>query len=437
VTTVVIGAGFAGLAAATALAEAGVAMSVFEARPGLGGRATAFRDPATGERIDNGQHVLAGCYTETLRFLERIGTRNRLHQPASLRVPMIDDRGSASVLALPPLPSPLHLLAGILAWQGLPLAERLSILRVAPSLRRGPQPDGRPQTVRDWLNAHGQSARLSQMFWEPLALAVLNQPVEVADVATFLAVLQRMFGPDPEAASLLLPAVPLDDLYAVPAAEYLRRRGSSVATHSFCHVTHDGRRVTGVQVRDRHVAAETVIAAVPWFAFPDLFVSPPAALDRHIVNAAATSSSPIVTVNLWFARGALPETMIGLPGRHFQWAFDRRAIAGPTQSSISLVSSGAEAICALPNPALIEQARGELAGALPEFAAAPLRHGSVVRERRATFSLAPGGPPRPATRTPLAGLLLAGDWIATGLPATIESAVASGHAAARVVLGDV
>jgi squalene-associated FAD-dependent desaturase len=431
---VVIGAGFAGLAAATALAEAGARVQVFEARPGLGGRATAFRDPATGERIDNGQHVLAGCYIETLRLLARIGAADRLHRPASLRVPMIDEHGHASVLALPPLPSPLHLLAGVLAWQGVPIAERLSVLRVARALRRGPRPDAAPQTVRQWLAAHGQSARLSHMFWEPLALAVLNQTVDVAEVTMFLVVLQRMFGPDPDAAALLLPAVPLDDLYARPAADYLARAGSHVATQSSCHVTHDGHRVTGVQVRDRQVRADIVIAAVPWFAFPDLFVAPPAVLAPLIVNAAALASSPIVTVNLWFERGALPETLIGLPGRRFQWAFDRRAIAGQTQSSISLVSSGADDICALPNAALVARARQELGSALPEFAAVPLRHGSVVRERRATFSLAPGGPPRPATAAPLAGLFLAGDWIATGLPATIESAVASGHAAARAVL---
>ena len=116
---VVIGAGFAGLAAATALAEQGATVQVFEARPGLGGRATAFRDPATGERIDNGQHILAGCYVETLRFLERIGATGRVHWPASLRVPMIDERGHASVLSLPPLPSPLHLLAGVFLFNTL------------------------------------------------------------------------------------------------------------------------------------------------------------------------------------------------------------------------------------------------------------------------------------------------------------------------------
>ena len=432
---VVIGAGFAGLAAATALAEAGAVVQVFEARPGLGGRATGYRDPTTGERIDNGQHVLAGCYTETLRFLARIDAASGLHRPSTLRVPMIDEQGRASVLALPPLPSPLHLLAGVLAWQGLPLGDRLSVVRVASAIRRGPAAVTSAQTVRDWLIANRQSPRLCRMLWEPLALAALNQTVDAADVRMFLAVLQRMFGPDPDASTLLVPAVPLDDLYAHPAAAYLTRSGSHVTVHSPARVQCDGDRVSGVTVRGERIRAAAVISTVPWFAFPDLFEAAPPSLHRTIADAAGLGSSPIVTVNLWLGNATLPDPIVGFPGRHFQWAFDRRAIAGPSQSSISLVSSGAEAICAQSNPALVDLARRELGGALPEVASATLRHASVVRERRATFSLAPGSPPRPATETAVAGLFLAGDWIATGLPATIESAVASGHAAARAVLG--
>ena len=344
---VVIGAGFAGLAAATALAEAGAAVQVFEARPGLGGRATGYRDPVTGERIDNGQHVLAGCYTETLRFLDRVGAGSALHRPSSLRVPMIDESGRASVLSLPPLPSPLHLLAGVLAWQGLPLRERLSVVRVASAIRRGPAAVTSAQTVRDWLIANGQSARLCQMLWEPLALAALNQTVDVADVRMFLAVLQRMFGPEPDASTLLLPAVPLDDLYAHPAAAYLTRSGSRVAAHSLVRVPCDGDRVTGVVVRDERIRAAAVISTVPWFAFADLFESPPPSLHATLANAAGLASSPIVTVNLWLDNVQLPDAIVGLPGRTFQWAFDRRSIAGPSQSSISLVSSGADAICAV------------------------------------------------------------------------------------------
>jgi len=431
---IVIGAGFAGLAAATALAEEGAVVQVFEARPGLGGRATAFRDPATGERIDNGQHVLAGCYVETLRFLDRVGTTGRLHRPASLRVPMIDERGHASVLSLPPLPSPLHLLAGVLTWQGVPLRERLSVVRVATALRQPPRADRPPQTVREWLVAHQQSPQLSRMFWEPLALAALNQNVDAADATIFLSVLQRMFGPDPDAATLLLPAVPLDELYAQPSVEYLRHRGSEVTTHSLCRISVDGDRVAGVHVRDRVVPARLVISAVPWFAFPALFAARPARLDEVIRNAEKLGDSPIVTVNLWLDGVRLPEPLVGLPGRRFQWVFDRQTLVGTAQQSLSLVSSGADDICAQPNDALIHLASSELKQAMPSLGTAPLRHASVVRERRATFSLAPGGPPRPVTETTVDGLVLAGDWIATGLPATIESAVASGHAAARAVL---
>jgi squalene-associated FAD-dependent desaturase len=431
---VVIGAGFAGLAAATALAEGGATVQVFEARPGLGGRATAFRDPATGERIDNGQHVLAGCYVETLRFLERVGTTGRLHRPASLRVPMIDELGHASVLSLPPLPSPLHLLAGVLTWQGVPFRERLSVLRLAGPLRQALGSDRPPQTVREWLVAHRQSPRLSRMLWEPLALAALNQTVDAADATTFLNVLQRMFGPDPDAATLLLPAVPLDELYARPSVEYLRHRGSEVTTHALCRVTVEGDRVTGVHVRERWMPARRVVAAVPWFAFPALFDARPAPLDEVIGNAERLGHSPIVTVNLWLDGARLPEPVVGLPGRRFQWVFDRQTLVGPSQRSLSLVSSGADDICAQPNDALIHLASSELKQAMPSLGAATLRHASVVRERRATFSLAPGGPSRPSTETMVDGLVLAGDWIATGLPATIESAVASGHAAARAAL---
>src|SRR5687767_7876978 len=112
---IVIGGGFAGLAAATSLAEDGARVLVLEARPTLGGRAATFRDPQTGDRIDNGQHVLVGCYYETLRFLRRIATAHLLHHPSSLTVSMIDASGARTTLALPPLPAPLHLLAGVLA----------------------------------------------------------------------------------------------------------------------------------------------------------------------------------------------------------------------------------------------------------------------------------------------------------------------------------
>src|SRR5688572_6810116 len=438
---IVIGGGCAGFAAATALAASGARLLLVEARPGLGGRATAFTDPATGERVDNGQHILMGCYTETLALLARIGAADRVRWQTGLKLTMIDRGGHQSVLALPALPSPLHFLAGVLAWDALSWSERLSVLRIgsvinpsafaggsafaATPLRR----DKLGVSVRAWLEQNGQAPRLCEMFWEPLALAALNQSIDQADASIFIGVLERVFGPDPAAAALVLPAVPLDELYAEPARAWLADRGSEVRVNAPAKVALDGQRVRGIRVRDEVIEAPLVISTVPWHAFHALFDEVPAALAATAANAAALASLPIVTVNLWFDSAVMQEPLVGLPGRNFQWVFDRRAIIGGTASHLSMVSSGADAIVAQSNDELTATALREVRETLPAARAATLRKSLAVREKRSTFSLAPDAPPRPEMRTAIDGFLLAGDWIQTGLPATIESAVLSGHRA--------
>ena len=439
---IIIGGGCAGFAAATALVDAGARVLVVEARPGLGGRATAFTDPETGERVDNGQHILMGCYTETLALLDRIGAADRVRWQTGLKLSMIDRRGHHSVLALPALPSPLHFLAGILAWDALSWAERLSVLRIgaginpsafasssafaAAPLRR----DRLGLTVRAWLEKNGQAPRLCEMFWEPLALAALNQSIDQADASIFIGVLERVFGPDPAAAALVLPAVPLDLMYAEPAREWLIARGSEVRVNASAKVVVNDQRVRGVRVRDEMIEAPVVISTVPWHSFHALFDDVPAGLEQTIANASALASLPIVTVNLWFDSAVMQEPLVGLPGRNFQWIFDRRAIVGGDASHLSLISSGAEAIVSQSNEEIAAIALTEVRDALPAARSATLKKSLAVREKRSTFSLASDAPPRPGTRTAIDGFLLAGDWIETGLPATIESAVMSGHMAA-------
>ncbi len=432
---IVIGGGCAGFATATALAESGARVLVLEARPGLGGRASAFTDPITGERVDNGQHILMGCYVETLAFLDRIGAADRVRWQSGLKVSMIDRRGHHSVLALPALPSPLHFLAGILAWDALSWGERLSVLRIGS--RISPAKAGRStapigKSVRTWLEENGQAPRLCELFWEPLALAALNQSIDQAEASHFIRVLERVFGPDPAAAALVLPAVPLDELYAEPARAWLVDRGGDVRVNTPAKLVIDGRRIRGVRVRDEVIEAPLVISTVPWHSFHALFDQIPAGLEETVANATALASLPIVTVNLWFDAAVMHEPLVGLPGRHFQWIFDRRAIIGGDASHLSLISSGAEAIVAQTNDQLTAIALGEVRDALPAARSAQLWKSLAVREKRSTFSLAPDAPPRPGTRTAVEGLLLAGDWIDTGLPATIESAVMSGHQAAAI-----
>lgn len=441
---VVIGAGFAGLSAAARLAESGARVLVVEARAHAGGRATAFRDRQTGELVDNGQHVLFGCYRETLQFLDQIGASHHLQQQPSLRVPCIDAAGRRSELRCPDLPAPLHLLAGVLAWAAIPVAERLGALRLALPLlaarrelrARGSVGVSPPDaTVAAWLARHGQGPTLRTWLWEPLAVAALNQAPDEAGAAAFVRVLAEMFGPDRSAAAIILPIKPLHLMYAHPARAYVERRGGEVRTNALARVRIEAGRAAGVDVRGDTIAAGAVICAVPWFGLRALFPGdPPATLRDTIARADAMESKPIVTVNLWYDRRVLEEAFVGLPGRTMQWVFDKRIAFGGEASHLSLVASGADAIVGQDADALVAAAAAELAAALPGAATARLVRGTVVREKRATFSLAPGAPARPGTLTGVPGLLLAGDWIDTGLPGTIESAVVSGHRAAQALI---
>ena len=441
VDVVVIGGGFAGLSAATALAEHGVRVLVLEARPTLGGRATAFTDPATGERVDNGQHVLVGGYHETFRFLRRVNTAADVYVQPDLHIDVIDRAGRASSLRCPSLLPPLHLLAGVIRWTGIDWRDRAALVHMR-RMDDGPV----SETVRQWLVRHRQTPRLIELLWEPLAVAALNQQIDEASGSAFAGVLRRMFTKNRRDCALGLPLKALDELYTFPSRIYIERAGGAVRVNAPARVTYEGATVRGamvpsamvpgatVRVRDEVLSAKAVICAVAWFALPSVFPDRPAALDGVLRAAESTAASPIVTVNLWFDRPVTSHSFVGLPGRAMQWVFDKRAILGDGSSHLSLVSSGANALVGQGNQELVDLAVRELTAALPSARSAVLRRAVVVREKRATFSVAPGQPPRPPVETAIPGLVLAGDWIDTGLPATIESAVVSGHRAAEAVL---
>jgi squalene-associated FAD-dependent desaturase len=438
----VVGGGVAGLSAATALVEHGLKVVVLEARGELGGRATAFVDRETGERVDNGQHVLFGCYHETFRFLRRIRAESNVSIQSSLTIPFIGPDGERSVLRCPRLPSPLHLLAGVLTWDALPFRERLRAARLAPVLlgarskSTGTTYSGSASrsTVAQWLTRYGQQGRIRDWLWEPLAVAALNQSPEEAAANAFIAVLSGLFGPDRHDSALVLPTRPLNEMYAIPARNYIEARNGSVRLHALSRVRIEQGAVRAVEIRGEEIPVGHVIAAVPWFALEPLLTGDVTRLAPILQAASAMTSKPIVTVNLWYDRAVMDDAFVGLPGRAMQWVFDKGQAFGERASHLSLVSSGADALVADNNASLIALAAREVAEAIPAARAATLLRGTVIREKRATFSLAPGEPRRPGVRTPVNGLFLAGDWIDTGLPGTIESAAAAGHRAAESLL---
>ena len=434
----VIGAGFAGLSAAAFLAEQGRRVLVLDARPRLGGRATAFADRHTGEIVDNGQHVMFGCYGDTLAFLERVGALDNVRIQDALAIPFLDIDGRRTQLTCPPLPPPLHLLGGVLTWNALSLGDRLSALRLGPALlrarRRAPDQRAAVETVADWLKRHGQRPRLIEWLWEPLAVAALNQSIVEATAEPFVRVLAEMFGPSRRASALVMPAKPLDEMYAAPARRFIESRNGEVRTDALARVVTAENRAVGVDVRGERVETDAVISTVPWHQLRTLFHEVPAVLASTVRDATAMTSMPIVTVNLWYDRVVMADAFVGLPGRSMQWVFDKRRVFGEAASHLSLVSIAAATLSPKGNDELIALAAREVSASLPGAREARLIRGTVVREKHATFSLARGQPRRPATITPLANFYLAGDWTDTALPGTIESAVVSGHRAARVII---
>ncbi len=435
----VIGAGVAGLAAAVRLAQHDRRVVVFEARGTSGGRATSFDDRQGGPPLDNGQHALMGCYHETLAFLAAIGSRDLVRVQPALSVSVVDTSGARSTLSCPSWPSPFQMLAGVARWEAVPLAERVQLLRMAPALwrarqvvatGRGDLPASDDETVRQWLTRHGQGARLTALLWEPLAVAALNQGIDAASARPFVRVLGQVFGPGRDDASIALVTRPLIDVVGRPAERFLSARGSRVVCHALARVELDGSQAVRIVLRDAapvEIHGRPVIVAVPWHALPQVMAGDTTRVGPVLAAAAATRPVSIVSVNLWFDRQVLDVPMLGIEGRSFQWAFAR-------EGYVSLVMSGADAIVRERSDTITALALADLRHAVPAARAQAPTRTMAIREPRATFSLRAGQPARPATATAVANLLLASDWVETGLPATIEGAAVAGRRAADHIL---
>ena len=446
---IVAGGGFAGLAAATALADAGARVLLLEARPHLGGRARSWIDPTTGGVVDNGQHLFMGCYDETLRFLTRVGTRHRLALQPRLEIPWAERDGRLRWFRLAGAPSPIDAIVGLLGYPGLGWRDRVGLLRVARSARRGPAP-GPPRdkgpagdpldgiSVASWLDALGQSAETRRRLWDPLAIAVLNAAPEEAAASNFAAVLRLAFLGGSGRSGLGVSRVGLSDLYAEPAARYLKAHGGEVRSRTpVLRILLEGRGCTGVVLAGgERVSSGAVVAALPPREL--LEVLPPAVGSSPFFEGAGRlREEAIVSVHLWFGASITDLEITGLVGCAWQWLFSRGADADAGGSHhVTLVRSAASDLVDVPKEVIVRSALDDLRACVPAARRSTPRHSLVVKERRAAAVLGPGSSAlRPGFRTPLPGFYLAGDWTATGLPATIEGAVLSGHACALLAVG--
>ena len=437
--TVVIGGGLAGLSAAVRLATRGHQVTVLEATRGGGGRSRSFFDAGFNREIDNGQHLMMGCYHETQSFLRAIGSQDDgVYYQRNLAVKMVKAGGTPVDFACPALPAPFHLAAGLLGMRGVGVVAKAAALRAGLMLRNEVVRPDDNETCDAWLQRMGQTVELRDAFWEPLIWAVLNEDPLVASAAMLVAVLDRAFMSTRDASRLGVPRRPLSRLYVEQARALLERRGCTVrfGTAARAIVLEEGRAV-GVRLRDGEILpATTIISAVPPHALLALL---PDAARQHwaFADVARLETSPIV--NLWalLDRPLFDGPFVGLVRSPLHWLFDRDQIdpqPGRRGHLISVTISGARGYVKDDVASLEGLFESEVRRFFPDR---PFRieRFKVVKERRATISHAAGTyQRRPETKSPIPGLLLAGDWIRTGLPATIESAVQSGHEAADVVL---
>jgi squalene-associated FAD-dependent desaturase len=402
----VIGAGLAGLSAAVALREAGHTVTVVEAGPVAGGRCRSYFDRELGLRIDNGNHLLLSGNRSAFAYLDTIGARSTMAMPAEPMFPFMDlATGRRWTLRPNPGRIPWWVLSRKRRAPGTHATDHLALLRL-----RGITDDA---TVAASLRKDAFYQRLI----EPLAVAALNTPPDVALVRLLAAVMRETLF---RGGGACIPAVPregLSESLVDPAVAWLEARGCTVIT---------GRRVAGLWIEagkvselataDGPMPVEAVVLATPPWIVADLLPG----------QVCPTEFQAILNIHFRVEADLGPPGFIGLVGGTAEWVFAKRGHVSVTISAANrMVDQDAEAIAQAVWPDV--RAALDLEGQMPAW--------RVVKERRATVAATAAQERlRPGARTDLANLVLAGDWTATGLPGTIEGAIRSGRTAAEVLL---
>lgn len=427
----IIGAGYAGVAAAVRLSHANIRVSIFDSARTAGGRARAISH--RGQVLDNGQHMLIGAYTSLLASMRSVG----VGETGLLRLPMQMHMHPDVRLTTPKWPAPLHLAWGLATATGLTWADRRAAARLTDLVRRPELPVAlKDSTVSALLASTGQTAKLIQAIWLPLCIAALNTPIDSASAEVFANVLREALFRKREHSDFLLPRVDLTALYPQPALEWVQARGAEVRLGSRVRSL-DGRlgafRMNVTSAPDatnpEFESYDAVICAVGPHQLDDLAGEAasflPARRPRHF--------EPICTVYLSYPVAIkLPAPMVGRQLGMSQWIFDRAQLGGkPGLVSVVISASG-------PHDELSQSEIANRAHAELEEIVGPLPSPDwtkVIAERFATFACTPDVP-RPPVVTALPGLYLAGDYTEGPFPATLEGAVRSGEAAAAAVLSE-
>ena len=428
----------AGLAAACALAEAGFRVSLFERRPYLGGRASSYQHPGTGEIVDNCQHVLLGCCTNLLDFYRRAGVESKIRWYEKLN--FLEPGGRVSVIAPSFLPAPLHTALAFLRARCLNFRDKLAISRamaaLAPSI-----PADHGESFLDWLQRHGQTPQAIERFWRTILVSALNEDLDRISVRYAAQVVRESFLKSEAAGRIGIPTVPLTELYS-SAGDYIRARDGEINFRASVELFRAGTSEISVTVKGQEQKFDYLVLAVPFDVLGRLLPDTPSA--ATLATALGQfSSSPITGIHLWFDRQISDLDHAVLLDRTVQWMFHKSQLLASRSheardnangSYVELVVSRSRRLVEKSKTEIVDMAVKEAQEFFPAAREAKLLKSTVIKEINATYSPRPGiDQYRPQSETAWPRVFLAGDWTATGWPATMEGAVRSGYLAAEAL----
>jgi hydroxysqualene dehydroxylase len=419
---VIIGSGLAGLTSAAYLSHKGFQVEILEASPKPGGRAYSFKDKETGTIIDNGQHIMMGCYKETLKFFKLIGAQENLIYQDRIKVNFVKENFNLVPLQASSLPYPINLLSALLNYKAITFSDRLLLLKFFIKLPFTSIDSIKDLTVYDWLARENQNENVRKALWEILAVGALNTNIKKASAASFAIILKEIFFRGNKAATIILPKFGLSETYCSNALKFIEGNNGKInfAEQITGLITSNGK-VTAIETTKRKITDfDFVISAVPLYALVKIFpeYKPGTELDY----------SSILSIHLWLKENKLADDFYGLINSPVHWIFNH-------QDHITLVISDADDLVDKFKEEIYEIATNELEKYI-RITRDKITTYKIIKEKRATFvpsiSLLKC---RPKQTTRYKNFFIAGDWVDTGLPSTIESAVKSGRIASELVVG--
>jgi squalene-associated FAD-dependent desaturase len=432
-TVAIVGGGLAGLATTCALSDSGFRVTLFERRPYLGGRASSYEHPGTGEVVDNCQHVLFRVCTNLVEFYRRIGVEDKIRWYEDMT--FIEPGGRASVMHASPLPAPLHTAPSFLRFPFLTGKDKLAISRATAALTLRTQADT-GQSFQRWLLAHGQTENAIERFWKPILVSALSEDLDLISIS-YAAQVVRESMKSPAARHMGVPSIPLTELYN-RARDYIRARGGEIRFRNSLEAFFPEPGLVRISAGDGEADFDYLVLALPYDGLA--CVLPQSAEAEPLREKLSHfESAPITGIHLWFDRQISDLNHAVLLDRTIQWMFHKSRLlegrgAEVNGSYVELVVSASKNLIEKSRSEIVDLALKEVREFFPMARTANLVKSTVIKEVHATYSPRPGiDAYRPQQATVWPRVFLAGDWTATGWPATMEGAVRSGYLAAEAL----